>query len=756
MSKSEWYGLTRNDQRNNVLYIRVIDNAGNVSNIESAIMKIDRTKPTVSLGTNGGNYVKPTSGNATIKTTIIAQDTGGSGLKTLQYAWSTSDTTEPETWTTFTSGNIVSKNDITGAGTYYLWTNVIDNAGNRADTIKVSNAFVVNANTGATGKITITPNTTNWTNKDVIGTVTYGSALTTNKKAGYGATLEAAKTAASTNTATSLTAPQNGYFYAEATDSMGNKVVTSLQISNIDKINPTITNDTLAGTMLFNDPTFANGTNSVVVYNNKNNGAVTITRKAMPDSPTGSGYGLEIKTTGESFPQHGGFTFTQRVADNTMLNGLLVYMNKIYIFKIIAKIPVGYQIHHSTNSIGDNGTMTWKTSQQGTGEWEEYIGIVKCGDTGKMQTTLYFGITGGQTATPENPLVWQVAYATVFDTSEWGTGESIFIEANEKESDIVSYGIATASTEVPTFKPTEVTKTLYQISDKYTENRTYYVHVKDKAGNTASKVVVMGYIDITPPVLQLSSSGTTITITNDVPNLYANYTPRMQGNDDNGNIVPPTGIIEDVTGTTALRTIPIATAKTWKLQKNAQQHQWFGFQDRFGSTFTLKEGDYLSISGYVNSWYSNSFEAGTNRLWVGRTINSWDEWDGYNNTTYLYKEDRITGGGNGWSMFYSTEKMNKAVTNGIIVAGPFWQYSKEVGSIYLNGLSWRVIPASNTTAEDILVRKYAAGTQTVSYFQNGGGTIFNDNKFTVTSKGTYTVYVEDKAGNGTAKTITVN
>ena len=144
LEKESWYGVGETEEKDETIYVRVIDNAGNTSNIESTKIRIDKTKPTVTLGTNGGNYVKPTSGNATIKTTITTQDSGGSGLKTLQYAWSTSNTTEPSTWTTFTSGSTVTKNDITGAGTWYLWTNVIDNAGNRADTIKVSNAFVVN------------------------------------------------------------------------------------------------------------------------------------------------------------------------------------------------------------------------------------------------------------------------------------------------------------------------------------------------------------------------------------------------------------------------------------------------------------------------------------------------------------------------------------------------------------------------------------------------------------------------------------
>ena len=215
------------------------DSSGN-GNAESNKLSIliDRTLPTVTLSPNGGTYTMPTSGNAKISTTLTASDSGGSGLNILQYAWSTSRTTEPTSWTTFKSGETVTKSNIARAGTWYLWTKVTDKAGNRADVVKTSNAFVINANTTSTSLITITASPEGWTNGNVTGTVTYGSTLTSNKKAGFGTTLALAQSNAKTNTATTVTATSNGYFYAEATDAAGNKVTKSLQITNIDKLQP--------------------------------------------------------------------------------------------------------------------------------------------------------------------------------------------------------------------------------------------------------------------------------------------------------------------------------------------------------------------------------------------------------------------------------------------------------------------------------------------------------------------------------------
>ena len=228
---------TWNSKYNTTIYVRAIDNVGNASDSSSIVLRQEKIAPTVTLSPNGGSYAIPTSGKATIKTTLTAEDTGDSGLKTLQYAWSTSNTTEPTNWTTFKSGDTVSKTDCT-EGTYYLWTNVYDNAGNKATTVKVSGGFIVGTKT-----ITITPSTTTLTNQNITATITYPDETTAStRKAGYGITLNNAQTAAKSATAptTSVTVTANGYVFATATDAAGNEVTASRQITNIDKEAPTI------------------------------------------------------------------------------------------------------------------------------------------------------------------------------------------------------------------------------------------------------------------------------------------------------------------------------------------------------------------------------------------------------------------------------------------------------------------------------------------------------------------------------------
>ena len=153
------------------------------------------------------------------------------------------------------------------------------------------------------------------------------------------------------------------------------------------------------GKMLYRDPTFAQGGNGISVYNNSGNGTVTITRTSSSTVPNDSGKMLTIKNTGTASPYCGGFSFTTQCG-----------YRKIFITRIIAKIPVGRDITFHTNSIGTGGTQKWLTPTKGTGDWQEYICKVYCG-TSNFSSTHFFAITGAYNVT------WYLAYATVFDVS---------------------------------------------------------------------------------------------------------------------------------------------------------------------------------------------------------------------------------------------------------------------------------------------------------------------------------------------------
>lgn len=156
------------------------------------------------------------------------------------------------------------------------------------------------------------------------------------------------------------------------------------------------------GKMLYRDPTFTKGNNSMGIYNNTSSGMVTHTRLADATAPNDSGYVIQIKTAGTASPNNGGFYF-----------GTMCSNRKVFIARIIAKIPVGHNLLFGSNSIGTGGSSRWLTANAGTGDWCEYIYKVVCG-TSNFSTTHYYYLDGTQ-GTTDAPVVWQIAYATVFD-----------------------------------------------------------------------------------------------------------------------------------------------------------------------------------------------------------------------------------------------------------------------------------------------------------------------------------------------------
>ena len=158
------------------------------------------------------------------------------------------------------------------------------------------------------------------------------------------------------------------------------------------------------GKMMYRDPEFRNGNNSIIVYNNNGNGTVTITRTGLSSAPNDSKTVLEIKTAGSATPGIGGFCFATPCSNR-----------KVFIVRIIAKIPVGRNIQWASNAIGASGSSKWLTPNAGTGDWAEDIYKVTCGTSG-FSSTNFFYLDGAQ-GTAAAPVIWHVAYATVFDTT---------------------------------------------------------------------------------------------------------------------------------------------------------------------------------------------------------------------------------------------------------------------------------------------------------------------------------------------------
>ena len=181
------------------------------------------------------------------------------------------------------------------------------------------------------------------------------------------------------------------------------------------------------GKMLYADPEFKKGLNGVYKYTNSSNvdpdyiaSKLTVERVTKPsDAPTQSGYCLKVTCKAAQTPGYGGVV--QRIQSRA---------NAVFMQKIIAKIPVGYKINTTFNSMGTGYTDTWLTPTEGTGKYTTYLRKVVCGATGTFSTGGHVYITGNPAPSESVPLEWYIAYMTAFDLTADGYGD---IEYNAKD-----------------------------------------------------------------------------------------------------------------------------------------------------------------------------------------------------------------------------------------------------------------------------------------------------------------------------------
>ncbi len=224
------------------IIIQVKDNVGNIATYEETINidKIDKIAPNITISPNGENV----SQNKNIIITV--SDTGGSALSndnSYQYQLGISNTVEPTgTWQDYTSGTeFTIGQGLTGD--YYLWVKVVtDNAGNKSTETDymVSDKFTfdntVEQDTTSPTIDSVTGNTENWTNQDIILTVNAtdnesGIATTNGYSFDNGETWQ-------TENIKTYTENTNGIII-KVKDNAGN-IATYEETINIDKIDKTV------------------------------------------------------------------------------------------------------------------------------------------------------------------------------------------------------------------------------------------------------------------------------------------------------------------------------------------------------------------------------------------------------------------------------------------------------------------------------------------------------------------------------------
>jgi hypothetical protein len=254
----------------------------------------------------------------------------------------------------------------------------------------------------AADSLPITFSSTNFTLNSA-GAATFSSTIAASNFSGTSSgTNTGDQTNISGNAATATTATNwSGYNAGLLNWSTGNGTSTSGQNRMAARLYS-------LGRKIYLDETFNYGANSLNVYDNNSTGTVSITRVSAPYSVSTSGYQVQIQHTGASqSPGYGGFYFATGTRSNATF---------ACVFR--AKIPSGYTLNCASNAIGTGGNNYWATDNIGTGKYEDYVYVVRCGDSGTFSSTMFFYITGSPAPSAGSPLTWYLSSATVYDVDD--------------------------------------------------------------------------------------------------------------------------------------------------------------------------------------------------------------------------------------------------------------------------------------------------------------------------------------------------
>ena len=137
-----------------------------------------------------------------------------------------------------------------------------------------------------------------------------------------------------------------------------------------------ITKASTSGKLLYDDATFLKGFNSVSAYDNNSTNKVVVARTTREiDNPTKSSHQLKITIANGATPGYGGFY--QLVPSRA---------NAIFVIKYLMKVPNTYTVIPNSNALGSDSSDKIIGSAAGTGKYETYVRVIRCGDSGSFST----------------------------------------------------------------------------------------------------------------------------------------------------------------------------------------------------------------------------------------------------------------------------------------------------------------------------------------------------------------------------------
>lgn len=183
-----------------------------------------------------------------------------------------------------------------------------------------------------------------------------------------------------------------------------NRAGIDMQIDgNSQQFSMSVLRDAIEQFQILTNPEFAGGSLAKhSVYDNAVSGQVTLTADEYPSEFNRSGYRMKVTTAGAGTnPGMGGFSRAIGEDGGTYMPDKY-HQGDTILWKIVAEIPVGYNIAFATNATGTGTVLTPITSLAGTGAPFEYIWKQVIGVGGTLSSTGFFYLTGAA------PVTWYV------------------------------------------------------------------------------------------------------------------------------------------------------------------------------------------------------------------------------------------------------------------------------------------------------------------------------------------------------------
>ena len=465
------------------------DNAGNVSvGYSFEITKVDTTAPVIAGVDTPSDWV------ATAAIDIIASDVG-SGI--IGYALTTSSTAPVSGWQDSNSFTLTTN------GTYYAWAR--DGAGNTT-----SQNFYFTKIDSAPPSISFVTVPTTWA---ATSSVTISAFDSSSGVAAYAVSDASAPPETGWQASNKVEITANGTYYAWARDAVGHVAAGyEFTVTKVDSIKPMVSSVTIPEDW---------GTSAKITLSATDDGGSGLSAYAISTTSTPPGSGWQIGTS-FTLTSNGSYYAFARDGAGNVSEAYAIEIGKVDTTRpvvVSVTVPDSWGMSSTVTINGTDtgsGVMAYAVTTGGTSApvsgWQTsgsftfsakgtYYAWVRDGAGNVSLGGFEFTLDKVDTTVP--------VIAEIIAPTDWTPAAKITVMASDTETGIAAYAITTTSA--------APAASAWQEGNSFTltSNGTYYVWVKDGAGNTASKYLYFSKIDATPPEItsiRYNNANTVVTV----------------------------------------------------------------------------------------------------------------------------------------------------------------------------------------------------------------------------------------------------